>query len=113
MNRVFEICHKNENVTYAFGGESRSKAILNYLDEIGENRSELVNYRATVARDYNGNPISTENSGLLRMEELMPKGYTTWWDCPHCNRQDCFDYVPEDKFSCRNCGFVDKIPFCD
>ena len=117
MNRVYNCSHPKDNTYFAVGGENRTKALINYLYEIGENASEFIHYRARLARDYNGKPIKTENSGLLDMEELMPKGYQAWWECDECGEftksEHPFDYVPIDKYKCNRCGYVGNIPFAD
>lgn len=113
MNRVYEVREKDYHISYAVGGENRTKAIINYLREIGENNSAFIYYRATLLRDKNGKFIYTENSGLLDIEELMPKGCRVWWDCPECGQTDNFEYAPIDKYKCCGCGYIGDIPFCD
>ena len=117
MNRVYNVSHKTEGVYYAVGGENRSKAILNYIGETNGDTWEFIHYRATLARNAEGKPIETENTGLLSMEELMPKGYKTWWECEECGEftwpKQPFDYVPIDKYRCNRCGHVGNIPFAE
>lgn len=117
MNFVFNVYHPTENVHYAVGGENRTKAIINYLYEIGENVSDFIHYRARKAKGYDGKPIMTENSGILDAEELLPKGYRTWWECPECNGEDCFDYILingyADGYKCKKCGHTAEIPYED
>lgn len=113
MNKVYDVKYKDDGVYYPVGGENRSKAIINYLYYIGENPSDFIHYRANLAKDYEGVNILTEKEGLLDMEELMPKGYNTWWGCGECGEEDCFDYVPIDKYKCSACGYVGGIPFAE
>ncbi len=113
MNRVYNVSHKTEGIYYAVGGENRSKAILNYISETSGDTCEFIHYRARLAKDYNGKPIFTEKSGLLDMEELIPKGYETWWECEECSERDCFEYAPIDKYKCKHCGHIGNIPFAE
>jgi len=115
MNYVFNVSHPLENVYYAVGGENRSRALINYMREIGENDLEFIHYRARKARGYDGKPILTEKSGFVGMDELIPKGYKTWWECEECGAQGkhCFDYVHIDKYKCKECGHIGNIPFCE
>lgn len=117
MNFVYDVSHPSENIHYAVGGENRTKALINYMNEIGENECEFIHYRASKAKDYGGNSIMTEKSGFVDMEELMPKGYKTWWTCPECGCDGdevlCFDYLPIDKYRCKECGYEADIPFAE
>ena len=113
MNRVYNVREKTDNIYYAVGGENRSKAIINYLQETGENTFDFIHYRARLARTTEGKPIFTESTGLLDMEELMPKGYPAWWDCPECGNASKFEYMPIDRYKCCECGYEGNIPFAD
>jgi hypothetical protein len=117
VNFVFNVSHPTECVYYPVGGENRSKAIINYLYEIEENTSEFIEYRARKAKDYNGKPITTDNTGLLSTSELIPKGYRTWWACEKCESEDCFEYVIIDGYidgyKCKKCGHTAWIPYAD
>lgn len=110
MNTVYDVRHKDDNVYYAVGGENRTSAILNYLREIGENSSDFIYYRATIAKDNNGKAILTERNGFVGMDELLPNGYKAWWTCPNCGREDGFEYVKGDMYKCQ-CGLIEDIPF--
>jgi hypothetical protein len=113
MNRVYHV-HEKGSCTYYYpvGGENRTKAIMAYLDEIGENQGDFIHYRAKLAYDRKGRPIYTENTGFLDMEELMPKGYKTWWSCDMCGAEKHFEYLPIDRYKCK-CGYEADIPFVD
>lgn len=117
MNIVFDVKHKNENVHYAVGGENRTKAIISYLYSVGENSCNLIDYRARKVKSYKEETIKTDKTGLLEMEELMQKGYKTWWACSECGCESdeiqCFDYVPTDQYKCKECGYIGSIPFAD
>jgi hypothetical protein len=113
MNRVYDVSHKTEGVYYPVGGENRSKAILNYIYETSGETWEFIHFRARLARDYNGKPIETENSGILAMRELMPKGYGTWWECEECSTEHEFEYVEIDQYRCKHCGHIGNIPFAE
>jgi rubredoxin len=113
VNRVYDVSHKTEGVYYAVGGENRSKAILSYIYETNGDTWDFINYRARLARNHDGKPIETDNSGILSMRELMPKGYNIWWECPECSSEGKFEYVEIDKYKCKNCGYVGNIPFAD
>ncbi len=72
---------------------------------------------ARKAKDYNGKPITTDNTGLLSTSELIPKGYRTWWACEKCESEDCFEYVIIDGYidgyKCKKCGHTAWIPYAD
>lgn len=109
--KVYNIRHKNDGTYYPVGGENRTDAILNYLREIGEDSSDFIHYRATLARNKNGETILTDNNGFIDMEELMPKGYPSWWHCPECFNEEDFEYAPVDGYKCLQCGYEGNIPF--
>ena len=115
MNKVYNCRHKDDGVYYAVGGKNKTDALLNYVREIGKNPSEFINCRATLAKNFDGIVIETEESGFIGMEVLMPKGYDTWWECEECGHEAidsvAFDYVAIDRYKCRKCGFVGNIPF--
>jgi predicted RNA-binding Zn-ribbon protein involved in translation (DUF1610 family) len=117
VNRVYDVSYPKDNVYYAVGGENRSKALVNYMYEIGENASEFIHYRARLARGYDGKPIFTEKNGFIDMEELIPKGYKTWWNCPECgdegDKEAAFEYVAIDQYRCKGCGYIGSIPFVE
>jgi predicted RNA-binding Zn-ribbon protein involved in translation (DUF1610 family) len=117
MNRVYDVRYKTEGTYYPVGGENRSKAILNYIYETSGDTWEFIHYRATLARNEAGKPIETENSGILAMSELMPKGYGTWWECEECGEftqsKQPFEYVQIDKYKCNRCGHIGNIPFAE
>jgi hypothetical protein len=117
MNRVYLVSNKDGCVYYPVGGEKPTKAILSYLNEIGENASDFIDYRAILARGYDGKPIPTDNTGLLDAEELMSKGYRAWWECEGCGAdgttKQCFEYVHPEKYKCKECGYVGDIPYSD
>jgi len=117
MNKVYNCSHPSENIHYAVGGENKSKALISYMREIGQNDSEFIHHRAHLAKSYYNKPILTEKNGFLSMEELMPKGYKTWWTCPECgcdgDESLCFVYLPIDRYKCLECGYGGNIPFCE
>ena len=113
MKRVYDVSHVADGTYYPVGAETSNKAILSYMSETGQDSWEYINYRASLARDINNKPICTENTGLLFMEELMPKGYKTWWSCSECGESNCFEYFKSDQYKCKECENIDSIPFAD
>jgi len=117
MNRVYRVSYKGEGTYYTVGAESRNQALSSYITETSGDGWEYINYRASLARDYNGKTISTEKYGNVDMDELMSKGYMTWWECAECgadgNKAPAFDYIPIDKYKCKKCGYVGEIPFSE
>ena len=115
MGYVYNIYLPDSNQYYPVGGENRSKAILNLVNEIDDYTYNFIYYRARKAKNFDGKYIETTASSILDIDELLPLGYRPWWDCIACGRESkidqLFDYVKENKYKCRVCGHIDDIPY--
>lgn len=115
MNRAYRVkTIESEGASYIIGAESRNKAIL-YALLSDDCDYSYTSYRANLVKSYDNKVIETETNGHMEMEELMPKGFRTWWSCEKCEEGDCFDYAGDDygidMYKCRKCGAVCPIPY--
>lgn len=108
MNRIYMV--NNGDANFCIGAENRNKARLELMSEEGAYKDEYINYRASLAR-VNGKPVETETYGFIDMKEYMEKGLPTWWLCDECESEDCFEYVGEDEYKCKKCGYIGEIPY--
>jgi hypothetical protein len=52
----------------------------------------------------------TEFEGILSIQQICDVG-VAWWECEECGGENLEIIDDGQKFKCRDCGFIDNVPY--
>lgn len=85
------------------GKEAKNYALGTWITECLEN--PFIELRVTRCWSVK----ETEFKGELNIFQINELGLA-WWSCSKCDKEE-FEILSKEKYKCKSCGNIDKIPY--